>query len=180
MTLFELFSIILMGIIVLIGIGVILGFILVGVIIINYFRWRHQEKRQPESGGRMGKRKYYFPPKTEKKPITISDDVKEELKKLADKYADDAIKERQTEDLDNYIAFTLEALRRLGWTGKVRLNRFLSVLTTVSEEATNADDSPAYANQIKERFKKIGVKAFTKNDDATPQLEDHVERNDDK
>ena len=113
-------------------------------------------------------------------PITISDDVKEELKKLADKYADDAIKERQTEDLDNYIAFTLEALRRLGWTGKVRLNRFLSVLTTVSEEATNADDPPAYANQIKERFKKIGVKAFTKNDDAAPQLEDHVERNDDK
>lgn len=51
----------------------------------------------------MGKRKYYFPPKAEKKPITISDDVKEELKKLADKYADDAIKERQTEDLDNYI-----------------------------------------------------------------------------
>lgn len=71
----------------------------------------------------MGKRKYYFPPKAEKKPITISDDVKEELKKLADKYADDA---------------------------------------------------------IKERFKKIGVKAFTKNDDATPQLEDPVERNDDK
>lgn len=128
----------------------------------------------------MGKRKYYFPPKAEKKPITISDDVKEELKKLADKYADDAIKERQTEDLDNYIAFTLEALRRLGWTGKVRLNRFLSVLTTVSEEAANADDSPAYANQIKERFKKIGVKAFTKNDDAAPQLEDPVERNDDK
>ena len=45
MTLFELFSIVLMGIIVLIGIGVILGFILVGVIIINYFRWRHQEKK---------------------------------------------------------------------------------------------------------------------------------------
>lgn len=129
MTLFELFSIVLMGIIVLIGIGVILGLILVGVIIINYFRWRHQEKRQPESGDRMGKRKYYFPPKAEKKPITISDDVKEELKKLADKYA---------------------------------------------------DDPPAYANQIKERFKKIGVKAFTKSDDATPQLEDHVERNDDK
>lgn len=36
MTLFELFSIVLMGIIVLIGIGVILGFILVCVIIINY------------------------------------------------------------------------------------------------------------------------------------------------
>ena len=34
----------------------------------------------------MGKRKYYFPPKAEKKPITINDDVKEELKKLADKY----------------------------------------------------------------------------------------------
>ena len=109
--------------------------------------------------GRMGKRKYYFPPKAEKKPITISDDVKEELKKLADKYADDAIKERQTEDLDNYIAFTLEALRRLGWTGKVR---------------------PDLEEIIKERLKKIGVKAFTKNDDATPQLEDHVERNDDK
>mgnify|MGYP004608804113 CR=1 len=77
----------------------------------------------------MGKRKFYFPPKAEKKPITISDDVKEELKKLADKYA---------------------------------------------------DYPPAYANQIKERLKKIGVKAFTKNDDATPQLEEHVERNDDK
>lgn len=66
MTLFELFSVVLMGIIALFGIGVILGLILVGVIIINYFRWRHQEKRQPESGGRMGKRKYYFPPKAEK------------------------------------------------------------------------------------------------------------------
>lgn len=41
MTLFEFFSIVLMGIIMLIGIGVILGFILIGVIIINYFRWRH-------------------------------------------------------------------------------------------------------------------------------------------
>lgn len=41
MTLFELFSIVLMGIIVLFGIGVILGLILVGVIIIHYFRWRH-------------------------------------------------------------------------------------------------------------------------------------------
>lgn len=45
MTLFEFFSIVLMGIIMLIGIGVILGFILIGVIIINYFRWRHQEKK---------------------------------------------------------------------------------------------------------------------------------------
>lgn len=129
----------------------------------------------------MGKRKYYFPPKTEKKPITISDDVKEELKKLADKYADDAIKgTAKPKTWTSHIAFTLEALRRLGWTGKVRLNRFLSVLTTVSEEAANAADPPAYANQIKERFKKIGVKAFAKNDDATPQLEGPVERNDDK
>ena len=110
----------------------------------------------------MGKRKYYFPPKAEKKPITVSDDVKEELKKLADKYADDAIKERQTEDLDNYIAFTLEALRRLGWTGKVRLNRFLSVLTTVSEEAANADDSPAYANQIKDVLRRSALKRSLK------------------
>lgn len=54
MTLFELFSIVLMGVIALFGIGVILGLILVGVIIINYFRWRHQEKRKPESGGQNG------------------------------------------------------------------------------------------------------------------------------
>lgn len=46
MTLFELFSIILMGIIVLIGIGVILGFILVGVIIINYFALVHPRTRR--------------------------------------------------------------------------------------------------------------------------------------
>lgn len=129
----------------------------------------------------MGKRKYYFPPKEpEKKPITVSDDVKAELKKLADKYADEAIKARQAEDLDNYIAFTLEALSRLGWTGKTRLNRFLSMLTVVSEEATNADDPPAYTSEIKERLKSKGVKAFTKNDDATPQLEDNEERNDDE
>ena len=54
MTLFELFSIILMGIIVLIGIGVILGFILVGVIIINYFRWRHREKKAARKRGQNG------------------------------------------------------------------------------------------------------------------------------
>lgn len=127
----------------------------------------------------MGKRKYYFPPKEPaKKPITVSDDVKAELKKLANKYADEAIKARQAEDLDNYIAFTLEALSRLGWTGKTRLNRFLSMLTVVSEEATNADDPPAYTSEIKERLKSKGVKAFTKNDDATPQLEDNEERND--
>lgn len=129
----------------------------------------------------MGKRKYYFPPKEPaKKPITVSDDVKAELKKLADKYADEAIKARQAEDLDNYIAFTLEALTRLGWTGKTRLNRFLSMLTVVSEEATNADDPPAYTSEIKERLKSKGVKAFTKNDDATLQLEDNEERNDDE
>lgn len=128
----------------------------------------------------MGKRKYYFPPKEPaKKPITVSDDVKAELKKLANKYADEAIKARQAEDLDNYIAFTLEALSRLGWTGKTRLNRFLSMLTVVSEEATNADDPPAYTSEIKERLKSKGVKAFIKNDDATPQLEDNEERNDD-
>lgn len=129
----------------------------------------------------MGKRKYYFPPKEPaKKPITVSDDVRAELKKLADKYADEAIKARQAEDLDNYIAFTLEALSRLGWTGKTRLNRFLSMLTVVSEEATNADDPPAYTSEIKERLKSKGVKAFTKNADATPQLEDNEERNDDE
>lgn len=55
MTLFELFSIVLMGIIVLIGISVILGFILVGVIIINYFRWRHQEKKAARKRGQNGK-----------------------------------------------------------------------------------------------------------------------------
>lgn len=54
MTLFELFSIVLMGIIVLIGIGVILGFILVGGIIINYFRWRHQEKKAARKRGQNG------------------------------------------------------------------------------------------------------------------------------
>lgn len=128
----------------------------------------------------MGKRKFYFPPKEPvKKPITVSDDVKAELKKLAEEYADEAIKERQAEDLDNYIAFTLEALSRLGWTGKTRLNRFLSMLTRVSSEAANADDPPAYTKEIKERLTSKGVVAFTKNDDVAPQLEEAKERNDD-
>lgn len=143
----------------------------------------------------MGKRNFYFPPKAPVKQkrvvvkeapterpgsITIGDDVRAELKKLADEYAEKALDQRKAEDLDNYIAFTLEALSRLGWTGKTRLNRFLSMLTVVSEEATNADDPPAYANEIKERLKSKGIKAFTKNDDATPQLEDNEERNDDE
>ena len=54
MTLFELFSMVLMGIIVLIGIGVILGFIVVGVIIINYFRWRHRENKEARKRGKNG------------------------------------------------------------------------------------------------------------------------------
>lgn len=54
MTLFELFSIVLMGIIVLFGIGVILGLILVGVIIINYFRWRRQENKTARKRGSNG------------------------------------------------------------------------------------------------------------------------------
>jgi len=52
MTLFELFSIVLMGIIALFGIGIILG--LVGVIIISYFRWRHQEKKAARKRGQNG------------------------------------------------------------------------------------------------------------------------------
>ena len=54
MTLFELFSIVLMGIIALFGIGVILGLILVGVNIIHYFRWRHQEKKAARKRGQNG------------------------------------------------------------------------------------------------------------------------------
>ena len=54
MTLFELFGMVLMGIIVLIGIGVILGFIVVGAIIINYFRWRHQENKDGRKRGKNG------------------------------------------------------------------------------------------------------------------------------
>lgn len=54
MTLFELFSIVLMGVIALFGIGVILGFIVVGAIIINYFRWRHQEKKEARKRGQNG------------------------------------------------------------------------------------------------------------------------------
>lgn len=54
MTLFELFSIVLMGIIALFGIGVIFGLILVGVIIIHYFRWRHQEKKTARKRGQNG------------------------------------------------------------------------------------------------------------------------------
>lgn len=54
MTLFELFGMVLMGIIVLFGIGVIFGLILVGVIIISYFRWRHQENKEARKRGQNG------------------------------------------------------------------------------------------------------------------------------
>ena len=107
----------------------------------------------------MGKRKFYFPPKAEKKTPTdihVSDDVKAELRKLADDY----VKQTEAENINNYIAFTLEALSRRGWTGKTRLNRFLSVLTEVSDEAVNATDSAAYANEIKKRMTEKGVSAF--------------------
>lgn len=131
----------------------------------------------------MGKRKYYFPPKaTPKKTqpktptaITVDDEVKAELLRIAEETANRIIEERKAEDLNNYIAFTLESLNRLGW-GKDRLNRFLSVLTAVSEEASNADNSPAYADDIKKRLTMKGVTAFRKNDDAAPQLEENGER----
>lgn len=118
----------------------------------------------------MGKKKkYYFPPKKTPTPLQVGDDVKGELIKIAK----ELVAEREAENISNYIAFTLEALTRLGWTGKLRLNRFLSMLTLVSDEATNADDPTAYAREIKERLTDKGVIAFLeelKSDDR-PQLE---------
>lgn len=54
MTLFELFSIVLMVVIALFGLGLLLGLVVVGIIIINYFRWRHQEKKEARKRGRNG------------------------------------------------------------------------------------------------------------------------------
>lgn len=122
----------------------------------------------------MAKRKYYFPPKaTKKPPLEISDDVKAELMKIATEMADREMERRQEETVNNYVAYTLETLTRLGWTGKTRLNRFLCALTEVSTEATNADDTTAYIRDIKDRMTAKGVVAFTeeqKHDDR-PQLE---------
>jgi hypothetical protein len=114
------------------------------------------------------KSKYYFPPK-QKPPLQVGNDVRKELMRIAEQHVAD----REAENISNYTAFTLEALTRLGWTGKTRLNRFLSMLTLVSSEATNADDSVAYAKEIKKRMTDKGVVAFLeelKNDDR-PQLE---------
>ena len=55
MTLFEIFSIVLMVVIALFGLGLLLGLIVVGIIIINYFRWRHQEKKEARKRGQHGK-----------------------------------------------------------------------------------------------------------------------------
>lgn len=104
----------------------------------------------------MGKKKYYFPPKKTPTPLQVGDDVKAELTKLAE----EIVAQREAENISNYMAFTLEALTRLGWTGKTRLNRFLSMLTLISAEATNADDSTAYAKEIKTRMTDKGVVAF--------------------
>lgn len=134
----------------------------------------------------MGKkRNYYFPPKTvapkKKTPeaLQVDDEVKEKLNQLAEELVetklqeevDRRVKEHQDEDLNNYLAFTVEALSRLGWTGPTRLNRFLCTLITVSSEAADSDDPVAYAQEIKERFTEKGVVAFKQNDDATPQME---------
>lgn len=115
------------------------------------------------------KPKFYFPPK--KKPLTVSDDVKAELEKIAMEMADREIERRQDKNVENYIIYTLEALIRLGWTGKVRLSRFLDTLTEVSEEATTADTA-AYVNEIKARLEAKGIffDEERKNDDR-PQLE---------
>lgn len=122
----------------------------------------------------MAKRKFYFPPKTtQAPPLEINDDVKAELMKIATEMADRELERRQAETVSNYVAYTLEALTRLGWTGKTRLNRFLCVLTEVSTEATNADDPTAYAKKIKERLTDKGVIAFLEDlkSDDRPQLE---------
>lgn len=115
----------------------------------------------------MGKRNYYFPPKrNDDTGIKINDDVKAELEKIAKEMADREMEARQAEDLNNYIAYTLEALSRLGWTGKIRLNRFLSMLTFVCEEATKSDDAPTYIQEIKNRMTEKGVSAFLKEGNA--------------
>lgn len=89
------------------------------------------------------------------------------------KIAEQHVADREAQNISNYMAFTLEALTRLGWSGKTRLNRFLSMITLVSDEAANADDPTAYAREIKRRLTDKGVVAFReelKNDDR-PQLE---------
>lgn len=53
-SLFELFSFALMVIIVLFGIGVLLALLRLSVIVVKYFMWRRQEKKEARKRGQHG------------------------------------------------------------------------------------------------------------------------------
>lgn len=53
-SLFELFSFVLMVIIVLFGIGVLLPLLLLSFIVVKYFMWRRQEKKAARKRGQNG------------------------------------------------------------------------------------------------------------------------------
>lgn len=53
-SLFELFSFVLMVVIVLFGIGVLLALLLLSDVAITYFMWRRQEKKEARKRGQHG------------------------------------------------------------------------------------------------------------------------------
>lgn len=104
----------------------------------------------------MGKkRNFYFPPKRTPTPITISDDVKVEIQKLAQEIVD----QKERESLDRLLALTMLALHTEPTLrfGASRLNRFASQLTFVSEEMAKDGN---WFHDLTRQLEAMGVEAF--------------------
>lgn len=103
------------------------------------------------------KPKFYLPPKqaAKKSELTVSQEVKDELMKLAE----EMVATREDENIRNFITLAPVALRRCEKFGATRLNRFLAELTTVSDEAINADDTEAWYKEQRDSLTAVGCVA---------------------
>ena len=106
----------------------------------------------------MGKKSnYYFPPKKQKTPtpITISDDVKAELHRLAK----EQLAYLETQSLDRYLVLVMATLHTEPSFrfGAERLNRFAGRLTAISEELAN---KPGWYPELTRKLEAMGVEAF--------------------
>lgn len=101
----------------------------------------------------MSKKPWYMPPQQKKQPLHVSQEVKDELQKLAD----EMVAKKESINIQNYITLSLVALREGDKFGGVRLNRFLSVLTQVSEQVSSMSGEEADAWYTEQRAKLTAV-----------------------
>lgn len=106
----------------------------------------------------MYKKKWYMPEKKQKQPLHVTEEVRDELQKLAD----EMVASKESENIQNYITLSLVALREGEKFGGVRLNRFLASLTEVSEEVgkLSTEEAKAWYQEKRDSLTAVGCAAY--------------------